>query len=107
MLNVLTELFFTRDSHNQETPIEDLQDLLEAIDADAANLFSAKYMAEKQKQMSTNEAVYPRMQLLVSAKRSARMIIATRTTHDSLGTQWLAMLKKIYVKVCIVWKRML
>jgi hypothetical protein len=78
-----------------------LEELLGAIDEDAAKIFTAKYMTEMKKQISNGEAVYARMQLLVSAKRCARMVIATRTTHDSLRSQWLAMLKKVYVKVLV------
>ena len=81
--------------------IEESESLVQSIDSEVASLFSSKYITEIKKQEKSNESLYLRMRLLVSARRSARMIVATRTTHESRPSQWLAMLKKVYLKVQI------
>lgn len=85
----------------QGIPLEETIELLRSIDDSAAVLFTDKYQSKEHKaNMLRSESNLQRMRRMVAARRTARMVFATRSTHTERPAQWLVMLKKVYVKVC-------
>jgi len=85
----------------QGSPIAEDIKVLRSIEPSIADMYATKYQAlvTSPAQQQKQENFLARMRSHVAARRSFRMVAATRTTHDMRPVQWLAMLKKLYVKM--------
>jgi len=74
---------------------------LRSISPSVADLYATKFQALLGAPPAGEgpEKFLTRMRSHVGARRSFRMVLATLTSHKTRPEQWLAMLKKLYVKV--------